>query len=257
MDSEIPIDKDLDITRDTLFDGDLICCQNAVGYRYSVDSVLLAHFLKVHTNDRILDLGTGCGIISLILLYRWGGVVDKVTGIEIQRSLATLAKTNLQENKLESKGKIIEGNIKNILDLVPPESYNKVVCNPPFYKSASGRQNNSQEATLARHQVHGNLEDFLSAAAAAVRNRGDVYFIYPAELISEFIVLARNYKLEVKRLQFIYSYPCGTNGARLVLIQCIKNGGVSAQIMDPFYIYSEKNGAFSTEMLEYYQQNNP
>jgi len=250
-----PTDNNLQITKDTLFDGDLFCSQNEEGYRYSVDSVLIAHFLKIHANDSILDLGTGCGIISLILLYRWGNMLEKVTGIELQKSLASIACKNFSENGVDNIGEIINGDIKNILDHVPPESYQKVVCNPPFYLPSTGRQNKNEEATLARHQILATLADFLSAAAAAVKNRGEVYFVYPAELIGEFISLARSYNLEVKRMQFVYSYPHETNGARLVLIQCTKNGGVHTEIMVPLYIFCEKNGVFSTEMQKCYQRN--
>ncbi len=191
----------------------------------------------------------------LILLYRWNGVVKKITGIELQSSLATLAKENIKANGYEPLVEIINGDIKRIRSLVGAESYQIVVSNPPFYPVDTGRVNSNIEATRARHQVLGTLDDFLVAAAAAVVNRGSVYFIYPAELIGEFIALARKRKLEVKKLQFVYSYPQEGKNAELVLIQCVKNGGVQVEVVAPFYIYKNKNGLYSRAMEKFYDLN--
>jgi tRNA1Val (adenine37-N6)-methyltransferase len=243
------------MSRDSLFDGDLICFQHQRGYRFSIDAVLVAHFVDVKKSDTILDLGTGSGIISIILLYRFRDRVREVVGIEVQQPLAELAVKNFQANKLEQFGRIIQGNIKEIDKLVKPESYDKIVCNPPFYTPTSGRTSKNPEAQIARHQILATLEDFLRAAAFAVKNGGDVSFVYPAERLCEFITSATKFRLEVKKIQLVYSYPHKTAPARLVLIQCLKNGGAGTEILPPFYVYSEKNGDFSLEMQAFYKQN--
>lgn len=248
-------DIDSSVSRDSLFEGELICFQHAKGYRFSIDAVLVAHFMDVRKNDRILDLGTGCGIICLILLYRYYSKVREICGIDIQSSLAKLARKNLLANDLSERGRIIEGDIKEIQNLIQPESYDKIVCNPPFYTPGSGRTSTVEEANLARHQILATLQDFLQAAAIVVKNRGSVYFIYPAEKVCEFVLCAQMYKLEVKRIQFVYSYPHETHSARLVLIHCLKNGGAGTEIMVPFYVYCEKNGPFSPEMQACYTKN--
>lgn len=255
MDEHSISDNQTTTTQDSLFDGDLICFQHAAGYRFSVDSVLIAHFVEVRKDDRILDIGTGCGIIMMILLYRWGSMIRGISGIEIQQSLADLAVKNLKANGFENKGRVVAGDIKNILELMPAESFDAVVCNPPFYQCGSGRQNDNMEAKLARHQLLASLDDFLLAAAAAVRNKGAVYCIYPADQVSRFIVLAGKYKLEVKKLRFVYGYSQDNDGARLVLIHCIKNGGIGTRILPPLYVYREKNGAFSDEIQNFYKKN--
>ena len=243
------------ISEDSLFDGDLKCFQATQGYRFSVDSVLISHFVSVRENDRILDLGSGCGIIMLILLYRWGKRLNDIVGVEIQGNLADLARKNLQANAFETCGRVVDGDIKNLGSLVTPEAFDTVVCNPPFYGHGSGRQSANDEARLARHQILANLDDFLFASALAVRNRGTVYFIYPAGQIALFIALLGKHRLEVKKLQFVYSYPQMNNKARLVLIECSKNGGSGADILAPLYIYCEKNGAFTEEMQNFYKKN--
>jgi tRNA1Val (adenine37-N6)-methyltransferase len=242
-------------SRDSLFDGELICFQHQKGYRFSIDAVLVAHFIDVKRGDRILDLGTGSGVISMILMYRWRGRVREVCGIEMQQSLAGLAMKNFQANDLEHLGRIIQGDIKEIETQIKPESYDKIVCNPPFYTPASGRTSKNPQAQMARHQILATLEDFLRASAFAVKNGGAVSFVYPAEQICEFISLARNFRLEVKKIQFVYSYPHKTATSRLVLIQCLKNGGAGTEILPPFYVYSEKNGLFSSEMMDFYKKN--
>jgi tRNA1Val (adenine37-N6)-methyltransferase len=243
------------ISKDSLFDGELVCSQHQKGYRFSIDSVLLSHFVDVKKNDRILDLGTGSGIISLILLYRWKDKIREVSGIELQGELAELARKNYHANNFDRHGKILQGDIKNIREFIKPESYDKVVCNPPFYTPASGRLSQNPEAQLARHQILATLQDFLFASSFAVKNGGVVCFIYPAERICEFTILAEKYRFGVKKIQFVYSYPCYTSTARLALIQCIKNGGAGTDVLPPFYIYNEKNGGFSSKMNAFYQKN--
>lgn len=244
-----------ELSGDSLFDGDLQCFQAVRGYRFSIDSVLIAHFVGVRDKGRILDLGTGCGIIMLILLYRWRGKIREITGIEFQEDLAAIARKNLQVNDLENNCRIIEGDIKDIAALITPESFDAVVCNPPFYGHGAGRQSCNQQACRARHQILANLDDFLHASALAVRNKGAVYFIYPAGQIGVFLALLGKHRLELKKMQFVYSCPEMKNDARLVLVECTKNGGGGAKILAPLYIYSRKNGPLTEEVQKFYKKN--
>lgn len=244
-----------ELTRDTLFDGQLICYQHRKGYRFSVDAVLLAHFVDVRHSDRVLDLGGGCGVIGLILLYRHRQDIDELCTIELQQELAALAERNMSENGYDNKATVVHGDIRKINTLAEPESFDSIVCNPPFYAPGSGRKNTAEQARLARHQIAGGLEEFLRASRLAVKNRGSVYFIYPADQLCELIHCAALNKLEVKRMRLIYSYPETLDNARLVLVHCVKNGGVGVQILPPFYIYNEKNGDYSQQMQSYYESN--
>lgn len=251
-----PQDTELQhISRDSLFEGQLVCFQYRKGYRFSIDAVLVAHFVDVRQNERILDLGTGSGIISMILFYRWRERIQQISGIEVQQELAALARKNFKANNFGERGDIIEGDIKQINSLIEPESYDKVVCNPPFYFPASGRTSKNRQSQLARHQVLATLQDFLEAAFFAVKNGGLISFIYPAEGIGKFFSLAKEQQFEVKKVQFVYSYPQKTTTARLVLIQCAKNGGPGSVVLAPFYIYCQKNGAYTQEMKDLYTRN--
>lgn len=237
-----------EVTRDTLFDGELICLQHKEGYRFSIDSVLLAHFITPAKGDNVLDLGTGCGIISLIMAYRWGSILHSITGIELQVPLANLARQNIAINGFQNLCRIVTGDVKTVPQHVKPESFTGVICNPPFYKKGTGRTNKNREALFARHQISGTLDDFVSASAVTVKNGGSTYFIYPAEGLPDLLFLTQKHKLEPKQIMPVYSYPDPDKSARLVLVKCIKNGGRGVEIVPPFYVYNEKNGGYSLQM---------
>jgi len=246
------IDKEPTVTHDSLFSGQLTCLQHKEGYRFSIDSVILAHFIRPDKDDAILDLGTGCGIISLVLAYRWKTIIHSITGVEKQDSLASLAKRNITLNGFDDLCRVITGDVKNLCQYIGGESFSKVICNPPFYQSGTGRINRNREVFLARHQISATLDDFISAAASAVKNRGTSYFIYPAQGLGDLILLSRKHRLEPKKIMFVYSYPQTGKNAELVLVKCLKNGGRGAEVTAPFYVYDKKNGAYSSEMASYY-----
>lgn len=240
------------ITDDSLFNGDLHCLQTRNGYRFSMDAVLLAHYVNVNKPCNIIDLGTGCGIIMLILLYRHGALINKMVGVEYQKSLAHLAERNLQLNRFIDCATVVQGDVKCTDGFLEPGTFDIAVCNPPFYSAGSGRESLNFEARLARHQILADIRDFLHAASIAVKNKGTAYFVYPATLIGQISAAMAKHRLEIKKLQFVYSYPGNNDEARLVLIECIKNGGEGAKVLAPFYIYQEKNGPLTAEMELFY-----
>ncbi len=236
-------------SRDSLFDGKLVCMQHKGGYRFSVDAVLLAHFIEPGQGMRLLDLGTGCGILPLIVFFRYSAYSPSCVGIEIQPGLVKLAQKNFIANSYTAAS-VIEGDICTIKALVKEESFQQVLCNPPFYPAGSGRVSRSREAAFARHQHYGGLVEFLRAARFALVNRGRASFIYPAERSGEFIAVARGEGLEVKRMRHVYGYPGQL--ARLTLFSCVKNGRVELEVLPPLYIYTEKNGVYSDEVMQMY-----
>lgn len=244
--------KNTGVTHDTLFDGRLTCLQSKDGYRFSIDSIILANFIVPVKDDVILDLGTGCGVIPLIVGFRWGNIVRSITGLETQDSLVALARRNIAINDFGQLCRIIAGDVKTFSQYINRESFTKVICNPPFYRRGTGRTSSSQEALFARHQISATLEDFVSAAAGAVKNRGNTYFIYPAENLTELVILSKRYRLEPKQVMLVYSYPDPYKNAELVVIKCLKNGGSGVEIMPPLYVFKEKNGDYSADMKRYY-----
>lgn len=239
-------------TDDSVFDGSLKCRQHKKGYRFSIDAVLAAHFHTPAKGEKILDLGCGCGIIGLVMMYRWSELISSLHSLEIQPSLKSLADYNYSANGFDDTCTSHLGDVKNILNYFRAESFSHVVCNPPFYHVESGRQSLDNESKIARHQIAGSLDEFIRAASTAVQNRGSVVFIYPAEMFTELTGALAEARLTLKSIQFIYSYPDSTKDAKLVLVKCIKNGGRGVKIHQPFYVYSEKNGSYSSEMQRLY-----
>ncbi|MDD2463661.1 MAG: methyltransferase [Desulfobulbus sp.] len=240
------------LTQDTLFAGELICNQPENGYRFSMDAVLAAQFSVPKARQRLLDLGCGCGIIGLILAYRVPELV--VHGVEVQPELAGLAQENIRANGFSSRMDIIEGNVCVIDQLVQAETYDQVVCNPPYGSPNGGRINLHGQAAVARHELSGSLEDFVQAAAFSVRNRGRVVFIYPARRGATLLHTLNRYRLTPKRMQPIYSYP-GSDPARLLLVEAVKNGGEQFEVLAPIYIYQQQNGPYSLAMQAFYREN--
>lgn len=238
------------LSNDSLFGGRLLCRQFRQGYRFSVDAVLAAHFLGPRPQDAILDLGCGSGIISLILAYRHPEI--RVTGLEVQTELAHLAGKNVIDNDLGGRVKIIHGNLRQIEEFMTAESFDGVVCNPPYREPGKGRVSLNEQRARARHEIDAGLDDIVRAASFSVKNRGSVVVVYPARRAMTLIAALKSRRLEPKRLQPVYSYP-GSAEAALVLVEAVKNGGEEVRIQAPLYIYREQNGSFSDVMLNLYR----
>ncbi len=239
-----------DISKDSLFNGRLICHQNKKGYRFSIDSVLLAHFSSHLENASILDMGCGCAILGLILLYRNNNILT-IDGIEIQESLVKLAKMNCSANNFENKLTIHKGDYRQINKYFPAENFTNIICNPPFYKIGRGRQSKNEEAHVARHQIAASVADIVNCIAYSLKNRGCASLIYPADSLVELISQLEKKNIQPKRIRAVYSYPASKT-AKLVLVEGVKNGGEGLQILEPLYIYNEKNGLYSSEVNEMY-----
>ncbi|MGX9726640.1 MAG: tRNA1(Val) (adenine(37)-N6)-methyltransferase [Candidatus Electronema sp. VV] len=238
------------LSEDSLFDGRIICRQHREGYRFSVDAVLLAHFCQPAGQGRVLDFGCGCGVIGLILCHRHPEL--RLTGLELQPALAALARSNAEANQLGSRFDVRQGDLRQINACIPPESFDLVVSNPPYYRAGGGRISREDECALARHELAADPDSVLAAAAFAVKNRSAVCCIYPAERLATVLAVMTRNKLIPKRLQPVHSYP-EDDRARLVLIEAVKNGGEGLRLLPPLYIYQRRKGPYSPEVAAMYQ----
>ena len=234
----------MQVSQDSLFEGRLICRQHRSGYRFSIDSVLLAHFPEIRKYEKILDLGTGCGIIGLIFCYRHAVQKVSVTGLELQPDLADLARHNIAENGYEKSFSLIEGDLNDFRSIIKAESFSLVTANPPFYAKGTGRVSHNPEAKTARHQDEGGLAVFVESAAFSVKNRGRIIFIFPAKFAAELLFCFKAHRISPKKMRFIYSYP-GIKKASLVIVEGIKNGGAGMEVTDPLYLFQYRNGPYS------------
>ncbi|MFW8600856.1 tRNA1(Val) (adenine(37)-N6)-methyltransferase [Desulfobacterota bacterium M19] len=247
--SKDPAAEDSKISPDTLFNGRLICRQPSRGYRFSLDAVLLANFVGLRAGARVLDLGAGCGVISLIMAWRSPEVA--ITALELQPSLFELCLSNIELNKLALRIQGIQGDLRRVSSLFKAASFDLVVCNPPYYKVGSGRINPASEQAAARHEITADIGQCAKAAAWALRSHGRAAFIFPARRGAALLSALHAHRLEAKRLQVVYSFP-GAAG-RLLMVEAVKGGGEELQIMPPFYIYKTAEGRqYTPEMTAFF-----
>ena len=232
-----------DVTLDEIFDGRLRVFQKKRGYRFSLDAVLLAHFVSLKAKSKVIDLGTGSGIIPLILANRFPQVVW--TGLEIQTELASLADKSIQLNGLQEHIIIVTGDARRIKDIFPAHSFDAVTFNPPYRKINSGRINPDQEKAIARHEIKGSLKDFLQAAKYLLKPAGKVFTIYPAKRLAELVSCFRAYSIEPKRMKFVFSNM--ESAAEFVLAEGRKDSREELKIEPPLFIY-DKNKRYTEQM---------
>ena len=231
-----------DETADTFCGGKLTILQKVKGYRFSVDSLLLAGFVNLRKTDRVLDLGSGSGVLSILLAVRFRP--GEIVGMEIQEHLAEMARRTAAMNHLEDIVKIIPGDAANIGDFFPPQSFDVVVSNPPYRKTRTGRTNENREKTVARHEIQGSLFLFLRSAFHALRDGGEVYLVYPAARAVELFHRMRETSLEPKTIRLVHSRR--DSRGDLVLARGIKKGGEELKILPPLYLYGD-DGRYTPE----------
>lgn len=222
-----------DVTFDTFFNGRLSVCQEENGYRFSIDAVILAYFAGRVSGKRILDLGTGCGIIPMILSYR--DPEKKIFGIEIQTALAKLAERNVEKNRMTDKISILNVDLRGIHPDGIGGWVDVVVVNPPFYKADTGRINPNMQRAVARHELKATLRDIVTVAARMLRMGGIFLSVYSSDRLCDMITELRTAKIEPKKLRLIHSTP--QHPASLILVEGIKGGRPGIKIPPPLVIY--------------------
>jgi tRNA1Val (adenine37-N6)-methyltransferase len=221
------IDLSHDESIDEFMGGRLRLIQYRTGYRFSIDAVLLSEFVGIKKGDRVVDLGTGCGIIPLaVLTDRPAGYVF---GLEIQEGLARQAKRNALLNGFSHKIGVIRADIRQMP--MAPASIDVVICNPPYRKKDSGRVNPDRQRAIARHEILASLEDILNAARHVLRKEGSLAMIYPAERLADLMVKMRQYGMEPKRVRIIY--PGMESEAKLAMVEAILGGRSGLKILPP------------------------
>lgn len=239
----------VDLTSDTFFNGQIIVKQPADGYRFSLDAPLLAGHIIPGPNARIVDLGTGCGIIPLILAHRNPAVF--ITGFELQARLAGLARDNVAANGMADRIAIVQADINTVGHGNAGGKTDLVVCNPPFRETRSGRINPNRERAIARHEIEIKLADIIAAASRLLRVSGEFTIIYPAFRVTDLIATMRAAAVEPKQVRTIHSKP--GDDAKLIVAKGIKNGRSGAMMLSPLIIYEEDGHTYTPEarsMLE-------
>lgn len=228
---------------------DYYIIQNTDMFNFSLDSVLLPNFATINTNVKnILDIGCGNAPIPLILSTKTNA---NIIGVEIQKEVYELALKSVKINNLESRIKIINGDINEIYDSFETETFDIITCNPPFFKVSDGSNfNDSDYKTIARHEIKLNLDQIFKISKKLLKNNGNIVMVHRPERLVDIITSMKKYNIEPKRIQFVY--PKKDKDANILLIEGKKNGRPGIKIEPPIYTHDE-NGEYSMQVKNFFE----
>lgn len=224
--------------------------QNKNGFCFGMDSVLLSDFAKeIKKNSTILDMGTGTGILGILLSAKTQDT--KITGVEIQPEVAQMAQRSIQLNHLEERIDIICKDIKELKKVYETRSFDAIITNPPYKKKGTGGMNKNEAKLISRHEVAANLEDFISIASYLLKDQGSIYMVHRPERLVDIMTNLRKYKLEPKAIKFVH--PNQEKEPNLILVKATKNARPFLKVENPIYIY-DLQGNYTKEILEIYNK---
>lgn len=224
--------------------------QNTKGFCFGIDSVILSDFAKnIKKGSKVVDLGTGTGIIGLLLCKKTE--LKEIEGVEIQKEVAEMANRSIKLNKLEDKFKILNTDINKIFEdkLLEKNKFDVVVMNPPYKEKGTGKINEVDSKIISRHEVKATLSDFIKVASNLLKDKGEIYIVHKPERMPDIIQKMRENKIEPKEIKTVYSNK--KTEASLILIKGIKGANKFFKILEPLYIY-EENGEYTKEIKEIY-----
>ena len=224
--------------------------QNKDGFCFGIDSVLLSDFAKnIRNNSKVIDLGTGTGIINILLSGKTKA--SEFIGVEIQEEVAEMAKRSVELNKLENKIKIINENILNLKKLYKQKSFDVVVTNPPYKKLNTGLVNDKNKKVISRHEITASLEDFINSASYLLKDYGEFYMVNRPDRLVDIFSIMRKEKIEPKLIKFVY--PNKNKKTNLVLIKGVKNGNPFLEYDNNLFVYNE-DGTYTEDILKIYNK---
>ena len=224
--------------------------QDTEGFCFGIDSVILSDFIKeAKAGSTIVDLGTGTGILSILLSKKT--LAGNIIGIEIQKEVAEMAKRSVKLNNLEKKIKIINADINEIVKNkdIEKNTVDIIVTNPPYKGTKDGGVNENEKKLISRHETTATLEDFIDVSSQLLKDRGCMYMVHKPERLADIIYFQRLHKIEPKEIRFVY--PNNQSEASLVLVKGIKGANKFLKIDKPLYIYDE-NGRYTKEIYKIY-----
>ena len=232
---------------DDLQRGGLRVIQRADAFRFGTDAVLLADFAAPRRHDRVCDLGTGTGIIPLLLYARENTI--SADAVEIQPDMADMAARSMAMNGLNEKIHVLPGDLRSIRTLLPHARYDLVTCNPPYGKAGGTLLNPDASKRLARHEESCAIEDVACAAAWLLQNGGRLCCVFPAARMIELSDAMRKYRMALKRIRMVHSRV--EKAAHLCLMEGMLDARPGLIIEPPLVIYDENN-AYTPELRRIY-----
>lgn len=221
--------------------------QDTDGFRFGIDSVLLTEFARdIKANSEIIDLGTGTGIIGILLSKKVHP--HRIIGIEKQREVAEMAMRSIKLNHLEEEMQIINCDIKELK--LANNSFDVVITNPPYKKLGTGVNAKNRKQQISRFETTASLDEWIKISSKLIMPRGSFYMVYRTDRLTELFSTLKKYELEIKRIRFVHS-KLGEQ-SKLVLLKAVKNGGEFLRIEKPLIIYND-DGTYTKEVIEIYK----
>ena len=221
--------------------------QKKDGFRFGVDAVLLADFAKIKKGEKVLEMGSGTGIIPILLAAKYKP--ERIEGLEIQEHMAEMGNRSLKVNKLESFVHINHLDLKDATGVFGKAIFDVVVTNPPYMKASSGVNCPQEERNIACFEVKCTIDDVVNNARDLLRTGGRFYMVHRADRLADIIFAMRNAGLEPKQIRFVQSKP--RSKPHLILICGVRNGGPELRFEEPLIIY-EEDGSYTDEILRIY-----
>ncbi len=224
--------------------------QSPSRFCFGMDAVLLSGFANVKRGERVLDLGTGTGVLPILLEAKYPG--DHYTGLEIQAESADMAKRSVSFNHLEEKIDIIEGDIKEASGIFGPASFDVITSNPPYMIAEHGLKNDNQAMYIARHEALCTLDDLLRESSRLLGSKGRFYMVHRPFRLPEILRKMSEYRLEPKRMRLVH--PFVDKEPNMVLVEGMKDGRPRMKVEAPLIIY-KKPGEYTEDVLKIYTDN--
>lgn len=221
--------------------------QNPAKFCFGMDAVLLSGFANVKPGETAIDLGTGTGIIPILLEAKTKG--EHFTGLEIQPESADMARRSVAYNHLESKINIEIGNIKDASTQFGASSFHVVTTNPPYMTGQHGLTNPNEAKAIARHEILCTLEDVIRESARLLKPQGRFYMVHRPFRLAEIMCLMHQYGLEPKRMRLVY--PFVDKEPNMVLIEGLRGGKPQITVEKPLIVYKEP-GVYTDEIYDIY-----
>ncbi|MGE5329938.1 MAG: tRNA1(Val) (adenine(37)-N6)-methyltransferase [Deltaproteobacteria bacterium] len=221
--------------------------QNPEGFCFGMDAVLLSGFAKVRKDSKVVDLGCGTGIISILIAGKTEA--SSITGVELQEPVAEMAQRSIEMNQIGDRVKIINADLKAAPEILGLSSMDAVVTNPPYRTKDCGMENPDDVKAISRHEVCCTLEDVIVASKKLLKPGGKLFMVHRPDRLADIIYLLRQNSLEPKRLQFVHPRPQAA--PNMILVEALRSGGKHLKVEKPLYIY-EEGTKYSKEVLNIY-----
>ena len=232
------IEEELEIIQDDRF------------FKFGTDSVLLANFVELRNGDKVIDLGTGSGVIPLLLAYKNTDV--KITGVEIQTEAADLAKRNVEFNNLTKDIKILNTDLCSLESKLEAGSFDAVVSNPPYLPVEGGKMKGNDYIAIARHEIHAELEDVVAAASYLLKYGGHFFLVHRAERLTEVIETLARYNCQAKELRLVQARS--DKEADIFMLKAKKGANPGLRIKPVLIIYQDNSSEYTAELKKIYGQ---